>query len=742
MHRSNSTYANWVRTGCVFILIVTATLASAPPGASASRVNLPASDPPPPIFLPILIRDSSPPAPPPSFELIDNDVAAGKIDAETALEYKTFAEFDDARLPEAYRSGSVGGEAGLFMNEVVAAYPALSAAAQAVLAPFFTPPYMAGSWAGLSSHGALLSAPSDWAYISAAGGKARVWYKKADANFQYKAGVVAGALNGEVWAMETDLMAREPILDGAGVQNFVVFDHYRDGWNSTFVPFGGYAGMTVPQKCSPTASVIYINPALADTGSSTRIGIVETTAHEFMHALQFSFTLKGSSQENACTEYSWMGEATATWAEDFVYHDHNTEWRMAQYYLDTPDRQLNNRTNWRDYGEYLLVYYFTRKYGDDDAVRQAWTAAQSVDSLTAFMNFGNFAFEQLAALWNQEPFDTFFIDSEALDKHIKPWTEETLKATGGFQEYEQGVNIKPGAAYAYHYNIDPSVHTITFMDGYTTKISKGPYYGFPEDTVYLQDEVEWEDMRGADTVVMLKYEGMDEPYIWINPARLDICQDWLTQKVSEIVVIDANNEMDRTRNLQTTGEGSKILVTSAPCMKLTGTASVTTQWDNVTEKMTASGLQYEFVATDILTDTLWLANLISPEIEMYLVGGSAAWQISGTTSDGCTYSGSASFAITENNYSPLTLQYQLLPGSRHFLGYEGSAAPDSGSEETYTLTCPDLPPIVSTVSAGNFFMPDGETPVTPGGSLNGTKIVIDGNRTITWEWNLTPLTHP
>ena len=410
MGRPFSSLARWVRTGAVFILIITATVTSTPMASSAGQVNLAPSDPPIPIFLPMLMRDSSPPAPPSSFELIDSDEEAGKIDAETALKYKTFAEFDDARLPEAYRSDIVGGEAGLFMNEVVAAYPNLSAAAQAVVAPFFTPPFMAGSWAVLSSHGALQSAPGDWVYITAAGGKARVWYKIANGGFQYKAQVVAGALNDIVWQKETDLMGREPILDEAGVQNFVVFDKYRNGWNSTFVPWGGYAGMAVPQNCAPSASVIYINPALPDTGNSSIIGIVETTAHEFMHALQFSFTLKGSAYEFACTEYLWMGEATATWAEDYVYHDHNTEWKTAQQYLDTTKLRLNNREEGRDYGEYLLVYYHTRKYGDDDAVRQAWTAAQSVDSLTAFMSFGNFNFEQLAALWNQEPFETFFID--------------------------------------------------------------------------------------------------------------------------------------------------------------------------------------------------------------------------------------------------------------------------------------------------------------------------------------------
>ena len=313
--------------GIGFLFLLTVLAASTPPPAAAATS---AQEDSQPVYLPMLMQAFNPPPPPTAFEQIDLDLDAGRIDSETALIYKTFAEFGDPRLPAAYTSSDIGGEAGLFMLELVEAFPGLSSATQDLLAPFFIPPYQAGSWLSQTGRTQAGAAPSDWAYITAAGGKARVWYKKADPGFQYKAQVVAGALNDIVWQKETDLMGREPILDEAGVQNFVVFDKYRNGWNSTFVPWGDYAGMAVPQKCAPSASVIYINPAVPDTGNNSRIGIVETTAHEFMHALQFSFTLKGSAYKSACTEYLWMGEATATWAEDYVYHDHNTEWSTAQ----------------------------------------------------------------------------------------------------------------------------------------------------------------------------------------------------------------------------------------------------------------------------------------------------------------------------------------------------------------------------------------------------------------------------
>jgi hypothetical protein len=741
MKRSFLLHIRWVGFGLVFLLMIMVIGSSVTPLASAMPAGQVQSDPPVLVYLPLTMNDYQPPPPTSSFELIDIALQEGKIDAETALEYKTFVVFDDDRLPAAYQSSEVGGEAGLFMLEVVAAYPSLSAEAQAVLGPFFIPPFQAGSFAAQSGHN-IISTPSDWAYIDAAGGLARVWYLKADPELQRKAGVVAAALTNDIWPNETALMGRTPIPDDAGVQNVVLYNHTRKTWNGTFVPWGNAAGSMVPKTCSQTMSTIYIRQSLPDTSgirSGGKIGLIEATAHEFMHALQFSFPLA----VNPCTDYDWLGEATATWAEDFVYPDHDSEHRTVLWYLNKHIQRINNRTGYRDYGEYLLVYYYTHKYNDPDAVRRVWASAGSVDSLMAFMSLGDMGADQIASLWNEKPFGTFFRDQDEMYEGVATNIDTTLKTTG-FKEYVMVDDLYPGGLRVYHYKVDPSVRTITFLNGLTTKIEQGPYSGNADDIVYNQSEVAYDDMRGANVVVMLKYEGLDEAYTWVTPARLDICQDWLTQRVSEILVFMTNQDMsDSERMLQATGGYSRILVSSAPCMKLTGTATRTDKWSNVTETLSASGLEYQYIIYDSLSEDFRLANLISPEIGMILIGGSVSWNIGGTDSNGCTYSGSDSFTITRDNSSMLTLQYQLLPGSRHFLGYVGNAGTDYGEYVTYTVQCPNQGPQTFDEPAGYFFMADGETPVGSDGKLSGSRIIDNGGgNTTQFEWNLTPSTLP
>jgi len=366
-------------------------------------------------------------------------------------------------------------------------------------------------------------------------------------------------------------------------------------------------------------------------------------------------------------------------------------------------------------------------------------SAGSMDSLMSFINLGAMSSDQIASLWNENPFGTFFKDQDEMNDGVSTNINTTLKTTG-FKEYVMVDDLYPGSLRVYHYTVDPSVRTITFLNGLTTKIEQGPYNGLPDDTVFNQTEVPYDDMRGANVVVMLKYEGLDEAYTWYTPARLDICQDWLTQRVSEILVFMTNQDMtDRERMLQATGGYSRILVSSVPCMKVTGTATKTFKWANVTETLSASGLEYQYIIYDSLTPDLRFANLISPDILMILIGGSVTWNIGGTDSDGCTYSGSDSFTITKDNSSMLKLQYQLLPGSRRFLGYEGNAGPDYGEYVTTTVKCPGIDPQIFTDPVGYFFMPDGETPVGSDGTVSGIRIIDNGGgNTTTFEWNLTP----
>lgn len=189
---------------------------------------------------------------------------------------------------------------------------------------------------------------------------------------------------------------------------------------------------------------------------------------------------------------------------------------------------------------------------------------------------------------------------------------------------------------------------------------------------------------------------------------------------------------------------SKIMGSTVPCMMVTGTASLTRNGPgDVVETLTASGLEYTFAAYDELTPEMRYENILLPNIMLRLRNGSVFWQISGTDEHGCTHSGSDNFTITENNYSTLQLEFQLLPGSQHYNGYVGNSLLDYGSYVTKTVKCPNTDPQEVTYMAYPFFTADGTIAVNPNGTISGSKTIDneDGS-TSTYEWNLQPSTLP
>ena len=63
-------------------------------------------------------------------------------------------------------------------------------------------------------------------------------------------------------------------------------------------------------------------------------------------------------------------------------------------------------------------------------------------------------------------------------------------------------------------------------------------------------------------------------------------------------------------------------------------------------------------------------------------------------------------------------------------------------ESHYRVSCPDQPVQDFYPTVGYFFMPDGETPVSPDGRLNGEKVITEGEIVTRWEWNFSPVTAP
>jgi hypothetical protein len=105
-----------------------------------------AQQPTPRAYLPIALGGTRPLAGPTSDHLIDQALARGEIDSETALTYKVFAAFGDPRLPAAYHGDDSQLVDSHILAEVQARYAGLSATTQATLNPFLIPPAYVGSW--------------------------------------------------------------------------------------------------------------------------------------------------------------------------------------------------------------------------------------------------------------------------------------------------------------------------------------------------------------------------------------------------------------------------------------------------------------------------------------------------------------------------------------------------------------------------------------------------------------------
>ena len=149
---------------------------------------------------------------------------------------------------------------------------------------------------------------SGWDSIATATGE-RIWWQARYPGDKGEAQALAIALKGLAGAgirpTLVGLMKKAPLPDGGRPCNggderldISLVDLPPPELGLT-VPFG-----LNPWACSEVPSYILL----------PRAASAEKLAHEFMHAIQYAFKVEGS-----CSNYEWWREASAQWAEDFVF---------------------------------------------------------------------------------------------------------------------------------------------------------------------------------------------------------------------------------------------------------------------------------------------------------------------------------------------------------------------------------------------------------------------------------------
>lgn len=681
------------------IASVTVTCAvTTPPSGTADPIALPSGNPS-------------------SADLIKAALNAGTITAEQAIVYEMYADFADPRLPAQLKGddtarveGHAFEKAATYISNVGESN--VSAATLDLLRPFITPPQYVGSYwqsaagaagrvKGMSGSAPGVAALSTNPWISVAGTNVVVWYREGNAAQDAARAVrLANEFDTRIWPTLTALMRRQPKSDlgSGGLLASGVGWTETDGRLDVYLDedLGGVRGRTVPVAWSgkTTAVRILVNRTLPDYGVSA------VAAHEFMHAIQYSYNLAAAS----LTDYHTTMEATAAWASHFVYPLVAWESSYAQHYLTAGNVTISydekTASDLFRYGAYLFPLFLENTFSAD-IVRVIWEEAQKVDQellaidaaitqVAPSQTFADVWPKFVANCWNQNGLGFFtqfgVIDHPAL-------TEGKLVAlSGGFDAAKHLDPLQPRPAvprasmafYRVSFAAAPDARSVTFVNGLTFKSDRR--------TATTGDMMQFtglsaDERHGASLQIFLKVNGawFARQHDFTNVPFATVCRDDPAGKIDEAIFMYGNGEVHpgttHYDGLVVKATPPGMIATDIGCRDWTGDISLavntSTPEDVYSESIQIPDLRLH---TDMPTavpppaDTAvpypLVAGAIMPAGYGYLysiVGGVATWNYSDVTSN-CRTTGSASFPIA-NPFQPLhSFTHWTAPTSTAFHG--------------------------------------------------------------------------
>lgn len=584
-----------------------------------------------------------------SAALIDQAVAAGTLDRETGLVYKTFAQFGDARLPAQYRGDDAYVFDSLQLDDVIAALPTMSPAHQALVQPYLIQPAYQGSWAsGPASVRATVpqAQPScnpfdtNWSWVERPGGSVRVWFRPTEDN-GVLAQSVLDAVEDYIWGKLAGVMTGHvPLFDDGESCN---------GGNLTvdiyLVESAGDPGITIPYHSGGAATPAYIE-VVRNTNLRTLLAVV---AHELFHAFQYSYSLPSDLMSS---DYDWWAEASATWAEDFAYSSANTEWPWASVFIGHPEKPLDytDASTKREYGAYLVPFYVYHKTGSAAFVGTAWlncTHQPAVQALDAALPGG------FAAIWpevalhnlNDKPVDQYktWDRLEASARRIVPDLPVTLS---GSPEREYTISYQLPRLSASYSNYDfqyagTQVRSVVFWNGATFDLEKqavpviGPLWN-PQPASAAAS-------HGIKVQAVIEIAGQ-APKVedWTGTPYATYCRDMTAERLQHLSIIISNSELtDRSGLVTPPGEQPRLVISNMGCWQWKGTAHYT-----------------EVANDDSQTDDVevtWtrVASQPPPRIQ-YQPSGGVTVTMGGTCSGGGSFPLSTAGSLLETyNFTPL-----------------------------------------------------------------------------------------
>ena len=470
-----------------------------------------------------------------------------RANRRTGSSFQGLLGLPDPRLPARYNVPPTGLEHGA-LEEVAEKWDSLSFETQTALRPFVTPPYHAGSYWSPSAPASATprtqpraagASPwcignsdivfQDWEFVDTSGGEVRVWWQtRYAATDRPTAENIRDEMQDKIIPALTSLMGRGPKSDGGASGSC------SGGSDALDIALADVStATTFPNNGCRDTDVRMIFPRTASSVGWR--GLLPYVAHEYMHAIQFSYA---TSAGGLCGggEYAWLKEATAQWAQDYLsdpsyaigLSPNNTEQDNGapKLFLDSVERSLETESppDKRPYGAYLLPFYMVRK-GNLAAVPQIWTNTLTNNSLDAVDKVlsGGFkdSWREFALYnWNRGPVD-FYNTWDSMSVGAKTEIDTKLGVGGGTLE----TDIEHLAAKYYRFEFGSDVRRI--------KIDN-PYVGDPDARV--------------QAVLTLK-DGTEETVDWSADAVIELCRDLDEENVTELVVIVSNSSMNPATKL-------------------------------------------------------------------------------------------------------------------------------------------------------------------------------------------------
>lgn len=618
------------------------------------------------------------PLPPTSFDLIDAALSAGDIDAETALVYSVFEEFDDPRLPGPYRGRDDGFFETRATQEARRLFDTLSPDTQQILAPFLSVPDLAAA-PGASSSAMTSSAPTAHDAVQPLGGATPAHFGQIE------------AVPGVVLAWDADDLLSEALEQQA-------MRLAPEISNTIWPKLVGLLG-------APAAGRRVVIFLQAETGRSeeTTADCVTATiqlynesaiAHELTHAL---LDLRYPGQCNA-QDTLWLHEATATWAEHFVYPTQQREHRVAPDFLRRPEVELERhegRTGFHQYGAYLWFLYITQ--GSDPGahfVRETWDAVAGNGSLGAIDK----AIETIGGLreqwpkfvlynWNREqrvvlgvsgdqggPY-RFYSKWDKLPHVAKQMTREPKQLrlngkTAATESLAHDIDHLAARYFPYDFTRDPSIRSLTFSH---------PYADGHKPAAKVQ------------AILKIRDQGWKPAQDWTGDARKHLCLDVPAEDVEQLVIVISNSDFVDRSALSNTAE---LEISALGCNPFVGTV----RYEHTLDITNGSGFE-RITETAETSVTLERDESLLPGFDNAILyqatHGTVTWQHQGSSGGppDCSGAGSGVAPLPVDQEPDLGLIRAFPPplgdGSTYFYSGTGSVPTPASMSITWTCVYPD-----------------------------------------------------